>query len=158
MLVPHRKLQKETSAPQDIVGITSMSNNKIHIIYPATCHSDGLRQNLIELEEVLSSRVFLWRCLRVRRHLRTQFETQHGEAIGAGVARSDWLLLGSLDCVESPEGVRQEGVSVRGQGSNQRQNIIDAMCWHVWVVLQQSDMASFPSATIFLINDINITE
>lgn len=41
-----------------------------------------------------------------------------------GLTESDWLLLGSLRCVESPVEVRQDGVSVRGQGSNQSRALL----------------------------------
>lgn len=71
---------------------------------------------------MLCSKVSLW----FWRHLQTQFATQHNsflKQLELMHLESDWLLLGSLDCVESPVEVRQDGVSVRGQGSNQSRTL-----------------------------------
>lgn len=90
--------------------------------------SDGFHQ--IELEEVLNSKVILW-CLRVRTHLQTQLVTQQSSffkqlgPVLLGLTESDWLLTGSLHCVESPVEVRRAGSVLEVRGQTKAENY-----WH----------------------------
>lgn len=98
---------------------------------------------------MLDSKVILW-CLRVKTRLQTQLATQqssflkHLGLVLLVLNESDWLLTGSLHCVES----QTSGVRVRGQGSNQGRKL-STPCADTWVLFLQSDTASFPLTSIF---------
>lgn len=96
-----------------------------------------------QLEEALDSKVILG-CLRIQTRLQTQLVTQQSTwdwcfLFSKG---SDWLLTGSLHCVES----QTVGVRVRGQGSHQGRKLSTAC---TWVLFLQSDTASFPLTSIW---------
>lgn len=68
------------------------------------------------LKKCLTPKVFFFFVmLGVKRHLQTQFATQHDsflkpqELVHLGPIESDWSLLGSPHCVDSLMEVRQEG-------------------------------------------------
>lgn len=118
--------------------------------------SDGFHQ--IELEEVLNSKVILW-CLRVRTHLQTQLVTQQSSffkqlgPVLLGLTESDWLLTGSLHCVESPVEVRRAGsvLEVRGQGSNQGRKLLTPCADTYEFCSNNLTLLPFPSPQYFLI-------